>query len=329
MGLKVKFWGVRGLLPVAPTPTSIVKDFRNIFYQFFSQGYSHLKDVDLFLGQQKLTAIGGYGTCTTCVEINSSRAQIIIDAGSGIKRLGDHLMKDGFAARGKGVYHIFLTHFHSDHLIGLPFFTPIFIPGNEIHFYAAQDNLEKAIRYLFSRPYFPVDYGNLPSKISFHQLKPQEPLAIHDIKVTPFLLDHVDPCWGYRIDKDEKSYTHCSDTDGQRFTNTNLSAENHLFKNVDLMYYDTQAFLSKVDGMESPPKRHSTSCMGLDLAMQMGVKRILFGNHHPDATTATLQNLEKEIQAYYISKLERAHSQQQTIHPVQWSFVYEELTIEL
>jgi phosphoribosyl 1,2-cyclic phosphodiesterase len=327
MGMKIKFWGVRGLLPVATPPSGLVNDFRNLFYQFFSQGYSHLKDVDIFLGQQKVTSIGGYGSCSTCVEVTSGKSHLIIDAGSGIKRLGDQIMKQGVAGKGQGVYHILLSHFHIDHLLGLPFFTPIFIPGNEIHFYAVQKELQDAVKFIFTRPYFPVDFASLPSKVVFHQLAPRKTVKVNDFDVTPYLLDHLDPCWGFKISHGTKTYSHCSDTEGTRLSFEDLGADRPLYENVDLMYYDAQYPIAR--SMQNNMGGHSSSHIGLDLAMKMGVKRILFGHHDPDSTTSDLQNLEKETQLYYISKLESAHLQHQSIHPVQWSFVYEEQTVEL
>ncbi len=327
MSLKTKFWGVRGLLPVAPPPSGIVNDFRNLFYQFFSQGYSHLKDVDLFLGQHKVTAIGGYGSCSTCVEVTTPKTQIIIDAGSGLKRLGDDIMKAGVAGNGQGVYHILLTHFHIDHLLGLPFFTPIFIPGNEIHFYAVQEDLPNAIKFMFMRPYFPVDFASLPSKVSFHKLEPRKSLTINDVDITPYLLDHLDPTWGFKITSGGNSYAHCSDTEGTRLNLNDLGPDQPLYQDVDLMYYDAQYPIAK--SIDSNMGGHSSSQIGLDLAMKMGIKRVLFGHHDPDSHTGVIQTLEKETQSYYISKLESAHSQQQTVHPVQWSFVYEGQMIEL
>lgn len=327
MSMKTKFWGVRGLLPVAPPPQGIVNDFRNLFYHFFSQGYSNLKDVDLFLGQHKVTAIGGYGSCSTCVEILTPQVQIIIDAGSGIKRLGDEIMGGGIAGKGQGVYHILLTHFHIDHLLGLPFFTPIFIPGNEIHFYAVQEELPAAVKLMFTRPYFPVDFSSLAAKIHFHKLEPRQTFTIGDVEVCPFLLDHIDPTWGFKLTREGKTYAHCSDTESTRLNYTDLGPDLPLYQNIDLMYYDAQYPIGKA--IDSTMGGHSSSHIGLDLAMKMGIKRVLFGHHDPDATTTDIQLLEKETQSYYISKLENAHSQQQTVHPVQWSFVYEGQIFEL
>lgn len=327
MSMTIKFWGVRGLLPVSPTPQGMFNDFRTLFYNFFSQGYSQLKDIDIFLGQQKLTDVGGYGSCSTCVEIKDKKTQLIIDAGSGIKRLGDQIMKAGIAGKGQGTYHILLTHFHADQLLGLPFFTPIFIPGNEIHFYAVQKDLSEAIKFLFKRPYFPVEFSMLPSKIYFHQLQPRENFLIDNFQITPFQLDHVDPCWGFKITHSNKSYAHCSNTESARCNQIDLGLDLPLYHNIDLMYYDAQYHHLKLNNEKQGS--HSTSRIGLDLAMKMSIKRVLFGHHDPDSTTEGLQNFEKETQRYYISKLEASLSNQQTQQPVQWSFVYEEQTIEL
>lgn len=327
MGFKVKFWGVRGLLPVSPQPASIVNEIRTHFYQFFSQGYSQLKDVDLFLGQHKVTSIGGYGSASTCVELVSPNSTIIIDAGSGIKKLGDQIMRAMASGASPRVFHIVLTHFHFDHLIGLPFFTPIFVPGCEVHIYAVQDNLAEAIKMLFQRPYFPVDFSSLGSKIVLHKLPPRQTTKIGDFELTPYLLDHVDPTWGFKISHQNKTYSHCSDTESTRMNNEDLGDDLSLYKGVDLMYYDAQIPIAKTTDFTWGG--HSSPQIGLDLAMNMGIKRVLFGHHDPDATTQSIQNLEQETQSYYISKLESAHSLNQSIHPVLWSFVYEGQVIDL
>jgi len=77
------------------------------------------------------------------------------------------LMKTS-CGQGKGEVHLFFTHFHWDHLIGLPFFTPIFIPGNQIHVYSVQPELQDVFKVLFKKPYFPVPLEALGSKIHYH-----------------------------------------------------------------------------------------------------------------------------------------------------------------
>lgn len=324
--MKIKLWGIRGTMPTSPSPHIWASDFRRLFYQFFTQGYSQLREVDIFLGQQKVTHVGGYGVATTCVEIQTPNAQLIIDAGSGIKNLGDQMMA-GPCGKGQGIVHIYLGHFHWDHIIGLPFFTPIFIPGNEIHFYAVQENLENTIKMIFSKPFFPVNFEHLPSKIVFHNLKARETFIHENMQFTPYFLDHTDPCWGLRVESSGKVYSHCSDTEGVRLTREQLGPDLALYQNADLLYYDAQQNLKETS--ENPGHGHSAAQIGIDIAMRENVRRIIFAHHDLDATTSDIQKLELETQEYYIWKLENAHNNHLSVNPIQWSFAFEEQIFEL
>jgi phosphoribosyl 1,2-cyclic phosphodiesterase len=324
--MKIKLWGIRGTMPSSPSPHIWASDFRRLFYQFFTQGYSQLREVDIFLGQQKVTHVGGYGVATTCVEVTTPKGQLIIDAGSGIKNLGDRMMA-GPCGKGQGRVHIYLGHFHWDHIIGLPFFTPIFIPGNEIHFYAVQEDLEKTIKMIFKKPFFPVAFEHLPSKFFFHKLKERENLIIENMQITPYSLDHTDPCWGLRVEYENRVYSHCSDTEGTRLTREQLGPDLALYHNADLLYYDAQLNLKQTS--EFAGHGHSASQIGIDIAMRENIKRIVFAHHDIDSTTSDIQKLEIETQEYYIWKLENAHNNHLSVHPVQWSFAFEEQVFDL
>jgi phosphoribosyl 1,2-cyclic phosphodiesterase len=323
----VKLWGIRGSMATSPTPQCWTNDFKKHFLQFFTQGYSLLREVDIFLGQQKITHIGGYGVATTCVEVQTPKGQLIIDAGSGIKSLGDKMMA-GPCGKGQGRVHIYFSQFHWDHIIGLPFFTPIFIPGNEIHLYSVQKNLEEVIKMIFKKPYFPVQFEDLPTKIFFHILKARETFIFENMEITPYALDHTDPTWGLRVKSEGKIYSHCSDTKASRYTREQMGQDLPLYQNADLMYFDSQFNLAqatefKTMGSAVAPK------IGIDIAMRENVKRIVFAHHDLDSTTSNIQKLELETQNYYIWKLENAHNKNLTVHPLQWSFAYEEQIFNL
>jgi phosphoribosyl 1,2-cyclic phosphodiesterase len=117
--------------------------------------------------------VGGYGGHTACFQVTSQKADFVIDGGSGIRRYGESLLM-GPCGLGKGEVHIFMTHFHWDHLIGLPFFTPIFIGGNKIHLYAVQPELPDVFKTLFKKPYFPVPLEKLGAELHYHLLEPQQ-----------------------------------------------------------------------------------------------------------------------------------------------------------
>ena len=182
----------------------------------------------------------GFGGNTPCVEVAYGGDRVIIDAGSGIRGLSDSL-----SANAESSQTVLFTHFHWDHLIGLPFFVPIFIPGNEINVYSVQPEMEKIFRHIFQKPFFPVPYERLGATINYHQLEPREAKQFEDIQVTPYRLDHPDPCWGYKFEKDGKAVSYCVDTECTRASRTDMGPDLPLYQDVDLMIFDAQYTFSE------------------------------------------------------------------------------------
>lgn len=326
MSFTVKFWGVRGSLPSAPAPSDWATHIEGVLRNFFAHGHRDVSQVSKFMQQIEVPLLGGYGAATTCVELQSSKSQLIIDGGSGIRNLSEKIMT-GTTGRLKGPFHIFMTHFHWDHVIGLPFFTPHFIPGCEIHYYAVQSDLEKLIRGLFSRPYFPVPFEALNAKVFFHILEPRKQIKIDDFKVTPYELDHPDPCWGLRVESGNKVYSHCVDTEGTRVTREELGPDLPLYQGVDLMYFDAQYTLPEL--AEKANWGHSAAQVGLDIALREGVKKILFAHHDPGARVDQVLELKQQTQEYYESRKRFASENQEALPEVQWDFAHEGLEIKL
>src|SRR5205807_7103001 len=137
-----------------------------LLHAFFESGHSRRADVDKFVESLPAQRLGGYGGNTLCVEVTTDVQQVIIDAGSGIRLLGYDLLK-GPCGKGQGSVHIVFTHFHWDHVLGLPFFTPIFIPGNTIHLYSVEPDLPSVLRTIFHKPNFPVPLESLGATIEY------------------------------------------------------------------------------------------------------------------------------------------------------------------
>src|SRR5678815_3376692 len=133
-----------------------------------------------------------YGGNTSCVEVRPHGASpIIIDAGTGLRRLGKALMEDAFGD-GRGEASILISHTHWDHVQGLPFFSPLYRAGNRIHIFARQRDLhlEAVFSQQHNAPYFPVPLQAMQADMNFHEIIEGSTFEIGDAKVTCARLNH-------------------------------------------------------------------------------------------------------------------------------------------
>lgn len=324
--MRVKIWGARGSLPAPKTPQQVEERIRNSLELFFDSGFERKTDIDAFLSQQSPPFFGGFGGNTPCVEIQTTHAQIAIDGGSGLRLLGYELMR-GPCGRGQGEVHLFFTHFHWDHLIGLPFFTPFFIPGNTIHVYSVQPELADIFKTVFKKPYFPLNLEQLGAKIEYHILEPRVPFALGDMQITPYLLDHPDPCWGYRVSANGRTLSYCVDTEATRTSRAELGEDLPLYQNTDVMIFDAQYTL--MEAIEKVDWGHAAASLGLDIAMREGIPRVYFMHHDPASTDEKIAGAENQARRYYDSQMKINKKVGALLSEVEWSFIQEGLVIDV
>ncbi|MBW4578365.1 MAG: MBL fold metallo-hydrolase [Tildeniella nuda ZEHNDER 1965/U140] len=324
--MHVKLWGTRGSLPTPQAPEQIEARIKGLFQGFFAAGHQQASEVDDYLAKLPADRFGGYGGETLCVEVSTSQQRLIIDGGSGMRSLGYELAK-GASGHGQGELHILFTHFHWDHLSGLPFFLPLFIPGNKIHVYAVQPDLPEVFRTLFKKPYFPVPLEKIDAEIEYHQLMPRQPVTFDDLTVTPYQLDHPDPCWGYRFEAGGKVLSYCVDNEIQRVSREDLGLDLPLYQNVDLMIIDAQYTL--LEATEKINWGHGAAPDGLEIAMREGIKQVLFVHHDPAASDAKVAAAEWQARCFYEKQLQMIHRSPHKLHELTWSFARDGMTIAL
>lgn len=331
--MRLKFWGTRGSLPAPTYPDSIEARLRDLFREFFVQGYRQESDMDAFLASLPRHRTTGYGGNTICVEIGQGEDRILIDGGSGIRPAGYELMA-GPCGQGEGEVHLLFTHFHWDHIVGLPFFTPLFIPGNTIHVYAVQDDLEHVFSTIFRKPYFPVPLEKLAARLVYHRLEPRRITSFGSLQVTPYQLDHPDPCWGYRIEAGGRVFSHVVDTECVRGSRQELGPDLPLYQGVDLMTFDAQYTL--MEALEKVNWGHAAASLGLDIAMREGIKRVIFMHHDPASSDEKIASAAAQAKGYYESQVKPRRQSRRTealagppVQPVQWEFAYDGMIVEL
>lgn len=270
MSLTVKLHGVRGLLPAPYLPAQLKNQIHSILDSFCKSPHVSELDYKGFIDVLPIHTVGGFGGNTVCVEVESNqKKRVILDAGSGIRNIAINLNEPSVGSE----FHIILTHFHWDHIIGLLAFAPLFTKGAIVNFYAVQPQLSEHIKQLFKKPYCAVDFANLNAKIIFHKLEPRQTTKINTFDVTPYKLDHPDECWGYKIQSNGKTYSHCLGTEANRVTREELAKDLPLYQNVDLMLFDGQY----------SSKKQQAVANGLDIAIREKVKKIIFSRHAPSS----------------------------------------------
>lgn len=273
----LRFWGVRGSYP-AP--------FR-----------SHLK-------------VGGN---TSCVEVNYHNQVLILDGGTGIIPLGNALMAQSTVRE----VTILMTHYHWDHISGLPFFVPAFVLGWKVNFFGPSQkgqDVQQALSGQMQNPYFPVELETWRAQIHYLELNSHNQLIWGDFIITPFNVHHPGTTFGYRIDVGKSSLVYVSDNelyfieqnlklrakelepDELEILNAMLVEERqnalNILKDVDIFIHDAQ--YTPADYQKKRGWGHSCYVDTVDYAIEAGVKHLYLFHVDPAYDDDQMEELHRD-----------------------------------
>jgi phosphoribosyl 1,2-cyclic phosphodiesterase len=260
--MKVKFYGVRGSLPVCG------REFER------------------------------YGGNTTCIRIlreNVNRIAII-DAGTGIRNLGKEIVNGGVSQR---VINIMFSHFHWDHIQGLPFFAPAYDKNQKIGILAMGrkgkiQNLKNIFSMQMQKEYFPVGLETMGAQFEFLAYGAKE--TIFGAAITTVAQHHMynGGSYGFRIEDDAVSLVVCTDVEHLDGIDPNIV---NLAKGADLLIHDGQYTSEEYNRFKG--WGHSSCEQAVSVAMQAGVKRLIITHHDPDHNDDFLDSMESSCQAIF------------------------------
>jgi phosphoribosyl 1,2-cyclic phosphodiesterase len=232
------------------------------------------------------------GGNTSCVEVRCGDELIVLDAGTGLRALGDELVRRG-EKRGE----LLLSHLHWDHIQGLPFFVPLYVPGTELTVRGpawGDGGLAGALRRQMSAPGFPVELGDVSARLRFEELRPRSQFECGEARITAAKLNHPGGVLGYRIEYRNRSIVYATDTEHYECVDPVLR---ELARGADLLIYDAQ-----YTPEEYPSKvgwGHSTFEAACWLAREAGVKRLALFHHDPRHGDAAVAAIERRAQACF------------------------------
>ena len=163
----------------------------------------------------------------------------------------------------------------------------------------------------------------MQAEIKFHTIRPYEKKVINGFDVTAFRLDHPDPCYGFRVEKNKKVYAHAIDHESARMSAEQLGLDSQLFKGADLLYFDAQFEESEMTLKSG--WGHGTCDRGFQVAHNFDVKRILFAHHDPAAQVPAILKHRKNAEIILASKFHELKKNGK----FHWDFAYEGQIVEL
>jgi len=230
-----------------------------------------------------------FGSATPCAVVKSARGEIlIVDAGTGIHALGNQLISGKKPPRRLS---IFFTHFHLDHVQGLPFFAPVYSSQTEIAFYAAAEpeEIRRNLAGLMSAPYFPFPFERTASKKSFKKIGERK-IVIGGVKVSASPLIHPQGCAAYRFEERGRAIVFATDTEHPLSGLDPRLAE--FAKGADYLVYDA-TFLREEYDSGKQGWGHSTWLYGTRVARAAGVRHLVLSHFNPDHKDGDIRRIER------------------------------------
>jgi phosphoribosyl 1,2-cyclic phosphodiesterase len=259
--MRVKFWGVRG-----STPTPQAGNLR-------------------------------YGGNTSCVEVRFGDNLYIFDCGTGFRTLGQQLES---AAKGKPISaHIFVSHFHWDHIQGIPFFRPLYEnTQNQFAFHSSRRtrSLQRVMEEQMASPYFPVNTSEMKAQRNFYDIEEGQTLLDDHATMRTLWLNHPQGCMGFRLETRDGVLVYATDNEpGDEVFDKNVRK---LAEGADVLIYDSQYLPDEYEARRRG-WGHSHWREAVNIVMESGAKELVLFHHDPDHDDGVIDKVVEDARNYY------------------------------
>lgn len=294
---RIRFWGTRGSLPIALTVGGVRRKLTAALRDASGRAFGSDEEIDSYVEALPFDVGGTFGGNTSCVELETGLPEYVVcDLGSGLRPFGQAaLARHG--PKAPQTYHLFVSHVHWDHIMGLPFFGPAYIPGNRLVFYGAHTELESALRRQMEPPSFPVNFGAFNATIEFVQLEPDTPYDLAGMRVMVKRQHHTGDSYGYRFERNGKVVVYSTDSE-HKFASPGESAGfTTFFRDADVVIFDAMYSLADAISVKAD-WGHSSNIVGVELCQMAHARELCLFHHEPALDDAALANMLAETRRF-------------------------------
>ena len=290
--MNVRFWGVRGSLPAPLTPQQIRAKINAVVQRMSPADALTPESKERFLHSLPEWLFGSVGENTPCVSVTTAQgAKLVFDAGTGIRVLGKQEEPPS-----DNHYHLFFSHFHWDHIQGLPFFDPAYNPDTRIDMYSPVQNFKELLSAQMRAPYFPVALESFTKHISYHTILEGRAFNVAGVQICAVKMSHPGGSYTYGVSENGRKFVYATDVEllSQDFMPTPAHAA--VFQDADALVIDTQytveeAFIKENWG-------HSAFCYAVDFAVAWKIKKLYMFHHEPTYDDKKLHSLLQSARWY-------------------------------
>lgn len=290
----IHFWGVRGSIPTPLSPEQIQAKIVAVVSRITPKDVESQDAKEKFIASLPPYLFGTVGGNSACVEVKAANGtNFILDCGSGLRAY----CKNGTPPADRH-YTILMSHFHWDHIQGIPFFDASFNPASKIDFYSTFPFAEKFLQEQSRLPYFPKSgcWDSVKKQFTFHLIEENNTFEIGGIKIMCHKMKHPGNSYSYSFIENGRKFIYATDVELQKKDFDKEIKENYFFQDADVLVLDSQYTLA--EAIQKENWGHSAFCYAIDFACSWNIKNLYLFHHEPTYDDKKIYSILESARRY-------------------------------
>lgn len=295
--MKLRCWGTRGSIPVSLTAPDVRAKILRALQGAQGLDLAQPAAMAAYVDGLGFDVAGTFGGHTSCLQIETGGPEhIVLDLGTGVRPLGTHMLAK-YGEDKPQTYHVFLSHFHWDHIMGLPFFTPVYIPGNRVIVHSCHPHAEFALRRQQAEPSFPVRFEQFSADFTFDTVTPGQAFEVDGTRVVAHAQRHAGDSYGWRFERGGKSIVYSTDSEHRLEDEDERAGFVRFFRDADVVVFDAMYSLADAISVKED-WGHSSNIVGVELCQAAHARRLLMFHHEPAYSDTQIAKVLEETRRF-------------------------------